>query len=356
MNIKPFTRRPSDGNQYSVIMTGQDYSVFEELKVSKEQVIGCSYSNWYPKFKLYVAKSIVIKPLTDEFIEYLSSESIRLPQEKRDEIVADSDNEYSDWSDDEEGPQINPTDKFSALHQEIKDGVRQLGGKVSPKLNWSAPKDAKWIMANNTTKCEDVSDVYLLLNASDHIAHDIDGAFNECGESEKHTRIPYELVLRQWVEMNPALEFRVFIKNRTIVGVSQRDLNYYDYLEKLVPKFRQKIDEMFTEVIEPNLEQDSVIVDLYIPRPFDKVWIVDFNPFSRKTDSLLFTWHELIQTNPKEIYQYELRLISETNLGRFSKKEHSENQVPIDVIDASVNTDTMIELAKKWLDLQEKGK
>lgn len=337
-------------------MTGQDYSVFEDLKVSKEEVVACSYSNWYRKYRPYVAKSIVIKPLPDEFIEYLSSESIRLPQEKRDEVVADSDNEYSDWSDDEEEAQANPTENFSGLHEEIKNGIRQLGSKVSPKLNWSAPKDAKWIMANNTTKCEDVSEVYLLLNASDHIAHDIDDAFNECGEPDCHTRIPYELVLRQWVDMNPALEFRVFIKNRIVVGVSQRDLNYYDYLDKLVPTFRQKIDEMFAEVIKPSLDNDNVIVDLYIPRPFDKVWIVDFNPFSRKTDSLLFTWHELLQINPKEIYQYELRLISETNLGRFSKKEHSENQVPIDVIDASVNTDTMIELAKKWQDLQEKGK
>lgn len=135
-------------------MTGQDYSVFEDLKVSKEQVIACSYSNWYRKFRPYVAKSIVIKPLPDEFIEYLSSESIRLPQENKDEVVADSDNEYSDWSDDEEDAQTNPTERFSGLHEEIKNGIRHLGSKVSPKLNWSAPKDAKWIMANNTTKCE----------------------------------------------------------------------------------------------------------------------------------------------------------------------------------------------------------
>lgn len=336
-------------------MTGEDYSVFEDLKVTKEQVIRCSYSLWYDKYKLYVAESIILKPLPDAFIEYLSSESIRLPHELLTEVVADSDNEYSDWSDDEAETVANPIQGFSQLHSQISDGIVQLGKAVCPKLNWSAPKDAKWIMANNTLKCENASDIYLLLNSSDHIAHDIDDAFNECSEEEKQTKVPYELVLRKWMDINSALEFRVFIKNRVIVGVSQRDLNYYDYLDKLVPTFRAKIDDMFALVIEPGLEDDCVIVDIYIPRPFSKVWLIDFNPFSRKTDSLLFTWHELLQINHKEVFKYDIRLVSETNLGRFSKKEFSENQVPLDVIDASVNSETMIELARKWHDLQLKG-
>lgn len=339
-------------------MTGQDHSVFNELKVSKEQVIRSSYSKWYSKLKLNVAESIILSPLPEEFIEYLSSESIRLPTIRGDEIVTNSDNEYSDWSDAEDqegGTSSDPVEKFRDLHQKIEDALRKLG-PVCPKLNWSAPKDSKWIMANNTMKCVNAADVYLLLNSSDHIAHDLDDAFNDCHDQDKNTRIDYELVLRKWVDINPALEFRVFVRNSTIIGVSQRDLNYYDYLEKIVPVFREKITSLFETAIRGTLEDKDVIIDVYIPRPFDKVWIVDINPFSRKTDSLLFTWHELLEVNPREIHTYDIRLISETNLGRFSKKEFSENQVPIDVIDASVNSETMIELARKWQDLQTKGK
>ena len=59
-----------------------------------------------------------------------------------------------------------------------------MGGAVFPKLNWSSPKDAKWIMPGNTIKCQNVSDVYLLLNSSDHIGDDLDNPFLEVQQKE----------------------------------------------------------------------------------------------------------------------------------------------------------------------------
>lgn len=89
------------------------------------------------------------------------------------------------------------------------------------------------------------------------------------------------------------------------------------------------------------------IVDLYIPRPFDKVWIVDINAFSRTTDLLLFTWHELteLQTNNAEV---DFRLVTQHNLARFAAKEHSENYVPRDIVDASLDSLAMANLAREW--------
>lgn len=36
-----------------------------------------------------------------------------------------------------------------------------------------------------------------------------------------------------------------------------------------------------------------MVFDVYIEHKKKKVWLVDFNPFSPTTDSLLFTWEEL---------------------------------------------------------------
>jgi hypothetical protein len=245
---------------------------------------------------------------------------------------------------------------------------------VTPKLNWSAPRDATWILATNTMRCENASDVYLLLNASNYIMHDLSNAFSEVTEREededaentKDTQHDYELVLRKWFSVNPALEFRVFVKYGRIVGVTQRDLNYYDYLESLKDTFRGLIDGFFEDVLAETFPDDNYVFDVYLPRPFQRVFLLDINQFSRTTDPQLFTWHEITEiqeeeeesdddSNGDEKEEYEFRLVTGTNKGRFAVKEHTENQVPQDVVDASLDSTAMAELAREWKELQTKA-
>ncbi|KAK6454871.1 D123-domain-containing protein [Scheffersomyces xylosifermentans] len=353
-------------------MTKQEYTVFEDISVSPEEILACSYSKWYPHLKDHTVDSEVIRPLPKEFLEYLASDSIKLPAVNNYEsnIELNSDNEYSDWEQDEndseqeeEHDPESETKKnitvndFKPLHDTIISKITKLGGAVTPKLNWSAPKDAKWMMPDNTIRCNHVNDVYLLLNSSDHIVDDLDFPFAATEEKPKQD-VEYELVLRKWLDVNPALEFRVFVKDHKIIGISQRDLNHYIFLESLQDKLNKRISEFMYETVIPNLDTelglDKYIVDVYIPRPFTKTYIVDVNPFTRKSDPLLFTWHELltIDTMGDDEDNYEFRLINETNVGRFAKKEYSESQVPFDVVDASINTDAMVELAREWNTLQ----
>lgn len=338
-----------------------NYTVFEEIKLLPDDVLNCSYSSWHKHFKNYTFKSVIFRPLSKGFLDYLSSDGFRLPKDPKDEeITVTSENEYSDWESDEDSevdnkePDMDPTANFEEMHRELISTVAKLGGAVTPKMNWSAPKDAKWILMNNSLKCTSVNDIYMLLNASDHIVHDLEYSFDDCEKGSILPEIQHELVIRKWMDIIPALEFRVFIRDRKIIGISQRDLNYYDYLEKLKPELHERIVNFFNDVLLPSkFATSSYILDIYIPRPFDKVYIIDINPFSRKSDSLLFTWHELL-TNQTD--SHEFRLISENNVRQFSKKEFSESQVPLDVIDAATNTESMIELAKKWQELQVKGK
>lgn len=337
------------------------HHVFNEIEVTPEQVVNACYSNWSKLFPSNVGKAKVFKPLPKEFIQYLESDSIRLPKDRYDEgVTANSDNEYSDWDEEEEEEEedkdsddevrndrnANPVAGFEDLHLLITKAVADLGGSVTPKLNWSSPKDAKWILPNSSTRCFSANDIYLLLNSSDHIVHDIDHAFDECAGSSDFRKPPFELVLKQWVDINPALEFRVFVKSNTIVAISQRDLNFYDYLDSLKPKLFDIITDYVEEHVISTYPDESFIVDVYLPRPFEKVWIIDINAFSRTSDLLLFTWNEITEFSEGD--EVEMRLVTKHNVGRFASKEHSENYVPRDIVDASLDSSAMADLAREW--------
>jgi hypothetical protein len=45
------------------------------------------------------------------------------------------------------------TELCPALAQELEDAVRQLGGIVVPKLNWSCPSDATWLSPFSNMQC-----------------------------------------------------------------------------------------------------------------------------------------------------------------------------------------------------------
>ena len=362
------TPRNNPIHKGNLMMT--EYTPLLDIPVTREQVENCIFSHWYPLFKKYIPKTRILKPVPDAFIQYLEQDSIKLPREEHvgsvytDDIQRNEENDYSDWEkeedDDDDGgsgeesdsshDRVYPLKHFPEFHKRIKDTLEELSS-VAPKLNWSAPRDATWILPNNTMRCREANEIYLLLSASNYIMHDLQHAFDEVVDREANTNRPeYELVLRQWFNVNPALEFRVFVEDGKIIGVSQRDLNYYDYLKHSEETFKDVINEFVTDVIVPKFPDRSFVVDVYIPRPFDKVFLIDINPFARKTDPLLFSWNELL-TRSKNNDDFELRLVQKNNTGRFASKEHSENHVPKDIVDASLDPDSIRELAQKWKEL-----
>ncbi|CAG98013.1 cell proliferation protein CDC123 [Kluyveromyces lactis] len=353
-------------------MAAESYTPLVDIKVRSDDIRACSFSSWYDKFKKYTPKAKIIQPLPEEFLRYLAQDGIRLSLEENDStyndhcLKRDDDNEYSDWEADDDGDNDSDSDddkngkeeemvpmvNFPDLHREIAEVIGEYGA-VTPKLNWSAPRDATWILPNNTSKCMNVNDIYLLLNASNYIAYDLDHAFDECEDRDNsdNQSIQFELVLRKWFDINPALEFRVFVRDSEIWGISQRDLNYYNYLEPLQDTFTNLIEEFVYDIVLPNFDLKSFVLDVYLPRPFESCWLIDINPWSRTTDPLLFSWNELASKDLDSDASPEIRLITEHNMGRFVTKEHSENQVPKDVVQASLDPESMRELTYKWKEI-----
>ncbi|KAA8909238.1 hypothetical protein TRICI_004550 [Trichomonascus ciferrii] len=320
---------------------------------SVQHIVNCAYSSWHDKYKHLCPRSKVISDLPRAFIDYLLEDGIALPNDGY-----EWDNKSENGSDfgDQEDEVDDPTHRFPELHQKILDTIQSLGGSVTPKLNWSAPRDATWISTTNNLKCVTAADIYILLKASSYITHDLTQAFDDCDPDEpRPSEQTFDLVLRKWVDVNPAMEFRCFVKDRELVGVTQRDMNYYEFLNDLKPKLLTLIQSFFRQNLQTSFPDSSFVFDVYIPRPFDRVWLVDINPYAFKTDTKLYDWSQIVNIDPfDDNFIPEIRLVDKSDSSRgFGTVEHSENAVPKDIVDASMSGQGIVDLVKQWRLAQE---
>lgn len=320
----------------------------EEPVATVEHLNNCQYSSWHRLYSKLAPKSKIIKPLPKEFVEYLLEDGITLPKEeyhwKYREESAESKESSSDDDDSE------PTDRFQRLHADIRSIITSFKA-VCPKLNWSAPKDATWIATSNNMRCLTPSDVYILLKASNYITHDLTEAYAAASDritSDGEITNPesYELVLRSWFDINPSLEFRCFVRDSVLVGISQRDMNYYEFLEPLKPKLQMQIEDFFNQNLKDTFPDPSYVFDVYVPRPFDRVWLIDINPFAAKTDTLLFSWDHILQHSSKTL---DFRLVNKPDRSRgFGTVEHTESYVPKDFVDAGMAGLSISDMTESW--------
>lgn len=195
------------------------------------------------------------------------------------------------------------------MHNTIKSTIAELGGSVVPKLNWSAPKDALHMaLSKNSIACQTPQDIYLLLKSSIFVTHDLEHAFDDCADPEKPPfidDISYTLVLRPFFKINTSFEFRAFVRDRTIVGICQRDLKHVDYGHELLNKLQGEIEEFFDEKLKDTFPEPNFTFDVYLPEPHDRVRLIDINPWAPRTDPLLFSWLELLTLSlPKPLLGY----------------------------------------------------
>lgn len=78
----------------------------------------------------------------------------------------------------------------------------------------------------NKLSCDKLSDVYILLRSSDFINHDLNIPFDQCddvGDEANITKLKddlnYFLILREWISLNPSMEFRCFVANNKLIGI-----------------------------------------------------------------------------------------------------------------------------------------
>jgi len=259
--------------------------------MKSDELLACQFSVWYPKFKKCTFESLII-PLPADFIAYLLSDGVVLPGKQNTGTVDDSDDDSVDWEAAEAETPEAEAPVFTELNQAVTEAIARLGGKVFPKLNWSSPKDAAWIAFNNSLCCYSYNDVYQLLKSSNFISHDLTEPFITC--ADQHTdSLQYTLVLRKWTDMNPGHEYRCFVKDNELIGVSQREAtDYYHHIRKERESIVKDISTFYHEKIKNKFPQKSFVFDV-LRTCKDVVELVDFNPYGKITDSVLFDWEEL---------------------------------------------------------------
>lgn len=313
--------------------------------ISASHILNCSFHSWQPRLRSVTPKARPI-PLPAPFIEYLRADGIVLPSD----LHADDDSGYADPDTENEDP--DPAESWRELHDQINATITELGGKVVPKLNWSAPKDATWISATNDMECRSANDVYLLLKSSDFITHDLEQAFHGC---EDTAEVPYHLVLRKSFNLNPSLEFRCFVRNRRLIAISQREMNYFDFLFDLRSEFKSKIEDFLEDRLD-HFPDPNFVFDVYIPPPHEKVWLIDINPWAPRTDPLLFSWLELLtlpepeEGEEKEVFDPEFRLVQrdDPEAYQFASAKYSAHKLPKDVVDSSMTPEGMKSMMEEW--------
>nr|POF11549.1 cell division cycle protein 123 [Quercus suber] len=258
-------------------------------------------------------------PLTQPFVDYLRADGIMLPDEDDPEVDTyqwsdDSGNFSADSSEHDNDDTVEVDDVAKdwreEVHNKIKSTIVELGGSVVPKLNWSAPKDALQMNAN-TMECTKADEIYTLLKSSAFVTHDLENAFDDCVDDAPSTsapltvsQIPYHLFLRKNVNFNPSVEFRCFVRKGKLLAISQRDLNYYEFLHKAHDQYRRTIQEFFDIRLRGTFPDENYVFDCYIPGSQNKTWLIDINPWAQRTDPLLFSWLELLEAeDPPELDQ-----------------------------------------------------
>lgn len=147
----------------------------------------------------------------------------------------------------------------------------------------------------------------------------------------------FHLVLRKWYDLLPSMEFRCFVRDNELIGISQRDyVTYYDFLHEIKEELEDIILDFFEDHIRGTFDDPSYVFDVYINKRNRRIFLLDFNPFSVTTDALLFQWPELLKKKGGEAMEFRLveseAHAKETSHGGINPI-YSTNCVPKELID-----------------------
>lgn len=299
----------------------------------------CSIATWYPVFRRHTVKSLMV-PVPDEVIKYLEEDGIVLPLEatptarhtsSRNE--EDSDEEI-DWSEEEQVEMKPPF--FPEFSKSLENAIYEYGGEVFIKLNWSAPTDAAWITPQKSLKCSSLEDIYLLLKSSNKIAQDLEHLNKQVKKESGSPSVC--LVLRKWLDIHPGTEFRCFVAQNKLLGITQRDCTeYHSHLAQSKHDIIEDIMKFFEDNIKGKFGLSTFVFDV-VRTERQKIKLIDFGMFNSKyTKSYLFSWEELHQLSYKvddsSSAEAEFRFIAEPTYIQFNFDNHFG--VPQDLIDFS---------------------
>lgn len=214
-----------------------------------------SIATWYEQFKDITLKAIIIELAPELLCKFRSDDY------------------------ETEAEEICSTDYINQLN----DALKTLNNDAFVKNNWHAPIDARFMSFGNTLKVTNISELILYFTSSDIVMNDFE---NKNFDS-------YCIVLRPWMNIHPASEFRCIVVNNVLRGISPRDwLTYYEHYAVEGPDIIHKISNFFKENIYNKFPKTTYIFDIFMTFP-DSITLLDFGPLTSKTNLYAFNWREI---------------------------------------------------------------
>jgi len=137
------------------------------------------------------------------------------------------------------------------------------------------------------------------------------------------SELKINLIIREWVPMEPEMEFRIFICTKKLTAATQ--YCYMSYFPELVQN-KEKIEKLIQEFIGEILEflpYENAVVDILVhkfslnddntsdnsdKRNKLKAQIIEINPFFGDTGACLFSWREPSDVEILKNGPFQLRL------------------------------------------------
>ena len=305
---KNFQRRGCLKNKKKQKKKQKNKKMANSWVVTKQHITNCQTSAWIDLFRPFSLKTIVL-PLPPPLVKRLTDDGIQVagsvfPKGAENEFEVIDDQETKDWEEEEDwetGEGRGFCFGFEEFEERVKGAIEELGGVVVPKLTWSCPSDAVFVSCEGNLKCRSAEEIFLLLQSSDLVVHDLFHAFDCCedvvregeGEEEKIVDVEHSLVLKKWANLLPGREMRCFVYQNHLKGICQRDPTaFYSFLLEEKEEIKEKIIEFYEKNIHEKFPDGCFVMDVYVDRSF-RVWLLDINPWADSTKPLMFEWAEL---------------------------------------------------------------
>jgi hypothetical protein len=240
----------------------------EERRAASEEWLKplrpCLYTHWPQRFK---------ELSFETWVEELTSTETA-------ELAKVFDNVDSPWS--------------GGLQTKIKRGVSKFTSGCFFRLESRSPRDNYWGEATNFRACS-FHDVKKLLWSERLLDDLVRYTSLECE--------PLRLLFREWHPIRKPGEFRCFIRNRKLAGISLYHYAGFDEAKHQnvplafadvfgrIAEWKALITEFIAQEIVPHLHIDDLVLDLWIDH-MRKVTLIEINPYGL-SDPCLLSYPEL---------------------------------------------------------------
>lgn len=200
------------------------------------------------------------------------------------------------------------------LRQQVRSAVERYPDGAFVRLGSRSPKDS-WQGHRTGFRVRDTDSdpLRFFLDCSERTAEDLLLAITN--NYTPHIWVRQFLPIPEWAE------FRCFVKQRRLIGVSQyQDRKVYHEIEKYSDLIKWGLLPYFTRYVIPELHLDDVIVDVYakiqelcvpgraVERAIEFV-LLEINPYMEMTAPCLYDWSKPIGPEPHIRYRRQPNLI-----------------------------------------------